>query len=100
MTKEVIKLLPLNYQEYITSEKLDPFLKLFFINIEFIVDNMWNDINYKDIDCHNIVFFNKCLIKAINKPSKIEDKEFLKAINRVKQSDQSIKRSQVYIPNF
>lgn len=100
MTKEVIKLLPLNYQEYISSDNLDPFLKLFFINIEFIVENMWDDTIYKDIDCHNIVFFNKCLIKSINKPSKIDDKEFLKAINRVKPNEQSIKRSQVYMPNF
>lgn len=100
MTKEIIKLLPLNYQEYITSDHLDPFLTNYFIDIHKIVNNLWNNKISKDIDCHGIIFFNKCLIKSINKPTSTDDKQFLKAIRKVKPTKISIKRSQIYEPAF
>ncbi len=45
MTKDIIKLLPKNYQIYINSNNLDPFLDNFFIDINKIVDSLINQKN-------------------------------------------------------
>ena len=100
MVPDIIKLLPTNYQKYILSDNLDPFLKNYFVNIKEITLRLWNETVSKDVDCRGIAFFNKCLIKSISKPTYADDKEFLKAIRKVKPSEISIRRSKNMEPKF
>ena len=100
MTDEIIKLLPLNYQNYIKSENLDPFLKTYFININKIVTRLWDDKVSKDIDCRGIIFFSKCLVKSITRPTSTDDKLFLKAIRKIKPTKISQKRSKSIEPKY
>jgi 5'-3' exonuclease len=100
MTDDVIKLLPSNYQKYIKSDHLDPFLANYFIDIKEIVNQLWNEKISKDVDCRGIIFFNKCFLKSITKPTRADDKQFLKAIRKVKPTPVSIRRSKNTIPDF
>lgn len=100
MTKNITKLLPLNYQKYILSNDLDPFLKNFFIDINEITNRLWNEKISDDLDCHSMPFLNKCLIKSIVKPTTSDDKLFLKAIRKVKPSETSIRRSKSEEPEY
>lgn len=100
MTNEIIKLLPSNYQKYITSESLDPFLREYFVDIELIVEKLWKEKVAKEIDCRGIPYFNKCLIKTLEKPTSEDDKLFLKAIRKVKPNDASIRRSKSRNPDY
>ena len=100
MTNKIIKLLPSNYQKYITSADLDLFLKNYFININEITNRLWNSKISNEIDCHSVMFFNKCLIKSITKPTKLDDKLFLKAIRKVQPNTVSSRRSVSAIPVY
>ena len=100
MTEEVIKLLPSNYQKYIKSPDLDPFLKTYFVNIDEITLRMWNEKVSKDVDCHSIPYFNKCQVSSIGKPTAEDDTLFMKAIRRVKPSEISERRSQSSEPDY
>lgn len=100
MTPGIIKLLPVNYQKYITSDKLDPFLRLFFIDINEFVSRLWKDYVSKDVDCHGIPFLNKCNVKSIGKPTNSDDKQFLKAIRKVEPSETSKRRSKNKEPDY
>ena len=79
MTNDVVELLPNNYKNYILSDDLDPFLKIYFVDIKEIVSNLWTEAISDQIDCHSIVYFNKCLIKSITKPTVEDDKYFFKS---------------------
>jgi hypothetical protein len=100
MTTEMIKLLPSNYRNFISSDDLDPFLKHYFIDIKDIVNRSWKEPIATDIDCRGIMFFNKCLIKAIHRPDANDDKQFLKAIRKVQPSKISKRRSQSEEPDY
>jgi 5'-3' exonuclease len=100
MTEDIIKLLPSNYRKYITSDNLDPFLRTYFIDINEIVIRLWNDKISKDVDCRGIIYFNKCGIKSIGRPTSADDKQFLKAIRKVKQNEISEKRSKSVEPEY
>ena len=100
ITKDIIKLLPSNYQKYLTSNDLDSFLKSFFVDIDLITNKLWKERVSCDVDCHSIIYLNKCLVKSIDKPTGSDDKEFLKAIRKVKPNIVSKRRSQSTEPNF
>lgn len=100
LTPGVLKLLPPNYRDYLTSDNISPFLRNFFVDIRLIVDMLWNEKVSRDIDCRGIIFFNKCLIKSITKPTKEDDKQFLKAIRQIPQTEVSLKRSQNTLPEY
>lgn len=100
MTEDIIKLLPLNYQEYILSDSLDPFLRNYFIDINDIANKLWSQTVSDDVDCHSIPYFNKCLIKSISKPTASDDKMFLRAIRKVKPTAVSIRRSKSELPDY
>lgn len=100
MIPGIIKLLPSNYRSYITSDHLDPFLKTYFVDIEEIVDQLWDQKISDEIDCRSIPYLNKCIIKSIEKPSSSEDKLFLTAIRKVKPTATSHKRSKSIEPEF
>ena len=100
MTNDIVKLLPSNYRKYVTSENLDPFLRTYFIDTDDIVSQLWDQKLSTDVDCHSIPYFNKCIIKSINKPSATDDKQFLTAIRKVKPTEISHRRSRSKEPDF
>lgn len=100
MTEDIIRLLPSNYRKYITSDNLDPFLKNYFLDVKEVANRLWNEKVSKDVNCHSIPYFNKCLIKSIGKPSSSDDKLFLKAIRKVKPNAISEKRSKSAEPDY
>lgn len=100
MTPEIIKLLPPNYQKYIRSDNLDPFLTTYFIDTENIAKRMFNEKVSTDVDCHSIMFLNKCIIKSIKKFTAEDDKQFLRAIRKVKPDEVSIRRSKMTEPEY
>ena len=100
MVPSTIKLLPSNYAQYLESDNLDPFLRNYFVNIKQITSGLWKEKICRNVDCHSIIYFNKCLIKAISKPTEAEDVEFLKAIRKVKPNEVSRRRSKVGDPVF
>lgn len=100
MTHDIIKLLPANYRKYIESDNLDPFLRNYFLDINEIANQMWREKVSHDVDCRSIPYFNKCLIKSISKPTKSDDKQFLKAIRKVEPTDVSERRSKSTEPDY
>jgi len=100
MTPDIIRLLPSNYQKYILSNNLDPFLKNYFINIAEVTNRLWNQKISKDVDCRSIPFFNKCFFKSLAKPTSADDKQFLKAIRKVKPTIISERRSKSVEPDY
>lgn len=100
MTTDIIKLLPKNYQKYLMSDNLDPFLKNYFIDINLIVKKLANETVSSDIDCRSMPFFNKCFVKTIHKPTAADDRQFLKSIRKVPPSAASIRRSQNKEPPY
>ena len=96
----MLDILPANYREYLMSDKLDPFLVTFFADIKDIVNRLWSEKKSTDVDCHGALYFNKCLIKSIHKPSETDDETFLQAIRKVKPTAVSIRRSQNTEPDF
>jgi 5'-3' exonuclease len=100
MTKDVLKIIPSNYREYIESDDLDPFLVNYFVDINEIVDRLQEHSSSNEIDCRSIMFLNKCFIKSISKPTSSDDKEFLKAIRKVKPNTISKIRSQNTEPDY
>ena len=100
MTNDIIKLLPSNYQKYISSKNLDPFLRNYFGDIKEIISRLWKEKISCEVDCHSIIYFNKCLIKSIMRPSSSDDKYFLKAIRKIEPTSVSERRSKSRIPEF
>lgn len=100
MIPDVVRLLPKNYRDYIQSDKLDPFLKVYFLDINEITDRLWMEKVSSEVDCHSIIFFNKCFISSITKPTLNDDRLFLQAIRKVKQTEISKKRGESMEPTF
>lgn len=100
MTPDIIKLLPVNYQEYLMSDDKDKFLDIFLIDTQEITNKMWKQSVCTDIDCKSIPYFNKCLLKAVQRPTEEDDISFLAAIRKVEDSPVSIRRSQNTAPDY
>lgn len=107
MSKEVIKLLPVNYQQYLTSSSSssllnvrDPFLNVFFPNVYEITNKLWRESISQDLDCHSVSYLNKCFVTSIIKPTTNDDMLFLKAIRKVKPTEISRQRSQSDLPEY
>jgi 5'-3' exonuclease len=100
MTPDIIKLLPANYRTYITSDKIDPFLKTYLLDINEITNRLWKEKVSSDIDCKSIPYFNKCFLKSIHKPTNTDDKLFLKAVRKVKPTEVSSRRSKSMEPDY
>lgn len=100
MTEEVLKLLPLNYRQYLTSNKLDPFLRDYFLDIHKETDKMWHEKIACDVDCRGIMFLQKCLIKPLTKNSTLQDKQFLKSLRKVPPNKVSKRRSRSVEPDY
>lgn len=100
MTNDIIKLLPQNYRKYIKSNKLDPFLQVYFLDIDEITERLWREKISSEVDCHSIIYFNKCLVSSIGKPTLNDDKLFLQAVRKIKPTDISKKRSESVGPTF
>jgi 5'-3' exonuclease len=100
MTPDIIKLLPQVYRTYIESDNLDPFLQTYFISISELTGRLWDEQISGEVDCKGIPYFNKCLLKAVEKPSSADDKLFLKAIKKVKPDAISKIRSQNAEPPY
>lgn len=103
MTDEVLKLLPVNYRKYIrpiTRDGSNTFLANFFVNIGQVTERLWVERISRDVDCRGVLFFNKCLVKSIHKPTASDDKLFLKDIRKVKPTETSIRRSRNSDPAY
>nr|AEX62597.1 putative 5'-3'exonuclease20 [Moumouvirus Monve] len=100
MTTDIIKLLPSNYKKYILSDNIDPFLKTYFVDIQEVVERLWNAKVSGDVDCHSVPFFNKCLVKSVQKPTSEDDKQFLKAVRKVPPNDAYLRRSKMSEPDY
>lgn len=100
MTDEIIKLLPPNYQEYMESSNVNPFLRQYFISTKKIASKLYTEKVSCDMDCHSIPYLNKCLVKTITKPTADDDRLFLKAVRKIKPSTVSDRRSQSVQPEY
>ena len=100
MVDNVINLLPENYSSFIRSDKLDQFLKKYFVNIDQIVEKLWSEKISSDIDCKGMSYLTKCIVKSISRLSEKDDKLFLKAIRKVPQSNISKQRSKNAEPKY
>lgn len=100
MTEEGLKLLPMNYQKYITSDKLDPFLRDYFLDIHKETDKLWREKIAHDVDCRGIPFLQKCLVKPLTKNTTNEDMQFLKSIRKVIPNAVSLRRSRCVEPDY
>lgn len=100
MIRNILKIIPKNYRKYIESNNLDPFLLNLFIDVHKIVKNLWNEEKSTNIDCHNIMFFNKCLIKSIHKLSTSDDNLFMAKMRKIKPTESSLKLSKNSKPKF
>ncbi|AUV58594.1 5-3 exonuclease [Bandra megavirus] len=100
MTPDIIKLLPSNYKKYMLSNNIDPFLKTYFVDIDEVAKRLWNSQVSTDVDCHSIPFFNKCLVKSVEKPTPNDDAQFLKAIRKVPSNEVYERRSQNSTPDY
>lgn len=100
MTPENLQFLPYNYRIYIESDNLDPFLKTYFVNIGDITKKLWKQKISTEIDCHSVPFFNKCFILSLSKPTSSDDKQFLRAIRKVRPSTTSNRRSKSVEPEY
>lgn len=100
MTKDIVELLPSNYQTFLNSDDMDIFLKNFFVDIKLLTKKLWQEKISCDVDCHSIVYLNKCLFKPITKPTASDDTKFLKLIRKVKHNTASKRRSQSTEPNY
>ena len=100
MVENVYQLLPENYVEFIKSDKLDPFLKKYFVDIQAIVDKLWSEKVSSDIDCRGMAYLTKCIVKSVFKQGEKEDKMFLKAIRKVPPSEVSRRRSKNTYPKY
>nr|URM62093.1 5'-3' exonuclease [Mimivirus sp.] len=100
MTPDIIKLLPSNYKKYMLSNNIDPFLKTYFVDIDEVAKRLWNSQVSTDVDCHSIPFFNKCLVKSVEKPTSNDDAQFLKAIRKVPPNEVYERRSQNSTPDY
>lgn len=96
MTPNVKKLLPENYKKILN----DDFFKNYFININEITNKLWKQTISTEVDCHSIPYFNKCLIKPIDKFIEESDKEFLKNIRKRIPSEISKNRSKIVEPKY
>ncbi len=100
MTPDIVKLLPANYRDFVTSENLNPFFENYFVDIDMLTDRLWNQKISKEVDCHSIIYFNKCLVKAIIKPTSADDQLFLREIRKVEPSETSDRRSKSKEPPY
>lgn len=100
MTKEIIKLLPENYRKYIQSGTISPIMQNIFINVQDISKRLWKDPVSMDVDCRSIPFFNKCFVKVLEKPTAGDDREFIKAMRKVKPTADYIQRSKSNLPSY
>ena len=100
MVDNILNLLPKNYREYIKSDKLDPFLKKYFIDIKKLADNLWKEPVSSDLDCRGIPYLNKCIVNSIHRTSESDDKLFLKAIRNVVPTQESTRRSKNIEPDY
>ncbi|MBA3750887.1 MAG: hypothetical protein H0X03_08380, partial [Nitrosopumilus sp.] len=98
MNSKTIKLLPENYQELINSKPKE--LSKFFINTKKVVSNLKETKESANMDCRSIRYFNKCLLKEIQKPTRSDDKLFIEIMNNVKPNDESKKRSRNNFPEY
>lgn len=93
MTKDIVQLLPANYQSYIMSKELDPFLASYFVDVKAVTKKIWKEKVATTVDCRSIPYFNKCLMSYIIRPTREDDKQFLEAIRKVEPTDVSKRRS-------
>jgi len=97
LTENTLKLLPENYQNYLTT---DPHMKKYFLNIKEIVDKLWNEKVSPDIDCRGIPYFNKCILKQLHRTTTKGDQDFLKELRKIPPSKESKLRSKNTIPDY
>lgn len=83
ITPTTLKLYPAHYVQFLTSSSLPLFLQNYFLDINQIVNDLWNQKVSTNMDCRSIPYFNKCNLAAITKPSATDDIQFLKYIRRV-----------------
>jgi 5'-3' exonuclease len=109
MTEETIETLPEEYRAFIRQQKINGDLTEYFIDIEKIVQKLWNtNINdiaiineYGDIDCQSVAYLNKCFLKPLEKMPKEFDDKFISLIRKnVKVSDKIKKRTINKNPKF
>ena len=100
LSEDMLKLVPTNYQEYLESKKMDPYLRTYFVDIKKVVSKVWPEEKANEFDCRGIPYFNKCLVSHLTRPDSAEDKLFLKALRTIKPNNTSERRSQSKIPKF
>lgn len=96
MVPDIVKLLPSNYRKVVLSKNLNPY----FLNVNKLVDKLWKEEISTEMDCHNIPYLNKCILKSMHVSTIDEDKQFLKEIRKIEPTDTSLRRSRTNFPDY
>ena len=103
LIEDTLQLIPVNYREFLRSDEYQKYIKKhrdIFPDIVKLVDDLWSETKSKDFDCRGIIFFNKCQIKTLERPTSEEDIQYLKILKDVEPSEVSKRRSKNGFPNF
>jgi hypothetical protein len=103
ITEATLQLLPVNYRDFIRSNKFQSYLNRnaqYFPNIQVLVDHLCEQRQSDEFDCHGIPFFSKCQIKTLERPDDQVDQKFLDLIREVEPSEVSKRRSKNKIEDF
>jgi hypothetical protein len=101
LTNSMLKLLPSAYANYLSDRNnLNPFLKDYFLDIKEVVRELWNSKSLDNIDCHSIVFLNKCQLKSMKRYSTDDDITFIGIFRSIPISAISKKRTKSAEPDF
>jgi 5'-3' exonuclease len=96
LTDDVVEMIPKNFRELVLSEKF----KKFTIDIDDLVEKIWNEKVSDEIDCSSIPYFNKCFIKSVAKNNTEFDVKMIKLLRTIEHSKTSIELSKSANPTF
>jgi 5'-3' exonuclease len=93
-----LTLLPKNYQKYLMKHAHS--LLHILVDIHEIINRLWEQSKSSEIDCHSIMFLNKCIVSSLEKTTRKEDEEYLNLMHKIPQNNISLQRSKNEEPNF
>lgn len=83
LTSTILNLLPEKYAAYLTSDEQSAFMKASYVDISRIARSMFKQDCCTNADCHNVSYFNKCLMHFIRRPTAQDDEAFLKSLRSI-----------------
>jgi hypothetical protein len=99
LTPEILELLPENYRKYLSS-KLPQEIRNIVVDVKSLINLLWHEKVSREIDCHSIIFLNKCSLAKMNRPDREQDRLFLERLRSIPSTPNSRMLSQNQLPPF